>query len=184
MKTKKEFPVLETERFLLRQFTDADLPHVFHGLSHPDVIRHYGVSFQTLEETRVQMKWFADLENDGTGIWWAICTRKDELFCGAGGFNQLDRNHRKAEVGFWLIPEYWSQGIMQETMPVILNHAAHALNLHRIEGYVESDNHQCKRAIEKAGFVLEGTMRDCEFKQDRFISVDIYAMVFDNDQLV
>jgi ribosomal-protein-alanine N-acetyltransferase len=45
------FPTLRTERFILRRIGPADKPRVFEGLSHPEVIRYYGVSYGTLEET-------------------------------------------------------------------------------------------------------------------------------------
>ena len=50
-----EFPILKTERLLLRQFADTDLENVFKGLSHPKVIKYYGVNYQTLEATKEQM---------------------------------------------------------------------------------------------------------------------------------
>lgn len=44
-----------------------------------------------------------------------------------------------------------------------------------IEGYVDSRNIACKKAIEKMGFIFEGSMRDCEIKDNQFLSVDIYS---------
>ncbi len=58
---KKDFPVIETDRFTLRQFTDDDLENVFAGLSHPEVTQYYGVRFDSLEATKEQMDWFKDL---------------------------------------------------------------------------------------------------------------------------
>lgn len=172
---KTNFPTLSTPRFELRQFTQADLENVFKGLSHPEVIKYYGIHFNSLEATQEQIDWYANLEKTETGIWWAIWEITSNIFCGGGGFNDLSKEHRKAELGFWLLPESWGKGIMQETMPVILNHAFTALNLHRIEGYVESSNENCKRAMKRLDFVHEGTMKDCEIKDGQFISVDIYA---------
>ena len=173
------FPILETDRIVLRQFTHDDLPNVFHGLSHPDIIKYYGVSFQTLEETKDQMEWFADLEKNETGIWWAVCSKDDGRFLGAGGLNDLNKKDRKAEIGFWLLTDNWGRGYMSEAMPLILNYSFNTIGLHRIEGYVDSNNANCKRAIEKLQFTLEGTMKDCEFKDGAFISVDIYAKLSD-----
>lgn len=94
------FPTIRTDRLLLRQFTERDLENVFKGLSHPDIIRYYGVSYRTLEETREQMAFFADLEKNETGIWWAVCSPDNETFYGGGGLNALSKEHRKAEIGF------------------------------------------------------------------------------------
>jgi len=172
-----QYPELQTNRIYLRSITTEDQPLIFKGLSHPDVIKHYGVSFKTLEETKEQMDWFADLEANGKGIWWAICAQSDDAFLGAGGFNNLDIQNRKAEVGLWLLPEYWGNAYLRDAMPLMTRYAYEKLNLHRIEGFVESDNVKCKRAMAKVNFTNEGTMRDCEIKDGKLISIDIFAQL-------
>ena len=174
---KNKFPVLESNRVLLRQINDTDLEQVFKGLSHPDIIKYYGISFDSLEATKEQMLWFAELEKNETGIWWAVCSKEDGKFLGAGGLNDLSKVHKKAEIGFWLLPENWGKGLMTETMPLILNYAFHTIGLHRIEGFVEPENTNCKKALKKLKFNLEGTMKDCEIKNGEFISIDIYSKI-------
>jgi [ribosomal protein S5]-alanine N-acetyltransferase len=169
------FPTLKTDRFLLRQFKDSDLENVFKGLSHPDVIKYYGVHYDSLDATKQQMAWFANLESEGTGIWWAVCSPDNQTFYGAAGLNNLLKEHRKAEIGFWLLPSFWGQGIMKEVLPLICKYGFEERGLHRIEGLVESDNENSKRAMAKLEFRYEGTMIDCEIKNGKFISLDIYA---------
>ena len=172
-----EFPIIKTKRLLLRQFVESDLERVFKGLSHPDIIKYYGVSYQTLEDTKEQMTFFADLEKNETGIWWAVCSADNKTFYGAGGLNSLSKEHKKAEIGFWLISEFWGDGIMKEAMPLICNYGFNSLGLHRIEGLVETENKNCKKAMAKLDFQHEGTMKDCEIKNGAFISLDIFAKV-------
>lgn len=174
---KYKFPVLESDRLILRQFSDSDLENVFAGLSHPDIIKYYGISFETLEAAKEQMTWFADLEKNENGIWWAVCSKEDGRFLGAGGLNDLSRKDKKAEIGFWLLTKNWGKGYMSEAMPVILDHAFNSLGLHRIEGFVDSKNTNCKKALAKLEFTLEGTMRDCEIKDGNYISLDIYSKI-------
>lgn len=50
-----------------------------------------------------------------------------------------------------------------------------SLEFIEIEGFVESDNQNCKKAMAKLDFQLEGIMKDCEIKNGKFISVEIYA---------
>jgi ribosomal-protein-alanine N-acetyltransferase len=171
------FPILSSDRLILRQFQVSDLENVYQGLSHPDVIKYYGISFDSLEATKEQMEWFENLEKTETGIWWAVCSKMNGEFLGAGGLNEMSKENRKAEIGFWLLPVHWGKGIMTEAMPLILNYAFHSLELHRIEGFVESDNINCKKAMKKLNFNLEGTMKDCEVKNGNFISLDIYSKI-------
>jgi ribosomal-protein-alanine N-acetyltransferase len=173
----KAFPQLQTSRFTLRQFKESDLEMVYKGLSHPEVIKYYGVSFSSLEETKEQMLWFKNLEKTNTGVWWAICSPDYTTFYGAGGFNNLDAKTKKTEVGFWLLPEHWRKGIMQEVMAVICQFAFTDLSIHRIEGFVDPENKNCKNALNKLGFQYEGTFKESEFKDGKYLDTDIYALI-------
>ncbi len=164
---------IRTNRLLLRPIRPSDLEDIYRGLSDPQVIEHYGVSFDTLQATKQQMAWYEQPEQ----CWWAICERDSETFYGAVGFNDISSEHQKAEIGLWLLPAYWGKGIMTEVFPAVCPYAFSELGLHRIEGYVNHGNINCKRAMGKLDFQLEGTMRDCERKDGKYISVDIYALL-------
>ena len=165
-----QFPTIISDRLLLREIIDTDLDHIFNGLSNPRVIKHYGVSYRTKEETKAQMDWFSDKKQ----LWWAICSREGGTFFGAGGLNDINTEQRKAEIGLWLLPKYWGQGIMNEAMPLITKHAFDELKLNRIEGFVESENLNCKKALSKLDFRLEKTISDQEIKNGKPISIDVY----------
>jgi ribosomal-protein-alanine N-acetyltransferase len=170
-----KIPKLRTERLILRPFTPDDLDHVYKGLSNADIIKYYGISFKSKQSAKEQMKWFSDQQENETGAWWAICSKDTGKFIGAGGLNDLVKEHRKAEFGFWLLPEYWGNAFMGEAIPQILDFGFKELNLHRIEGQVESHNTNCKKALQKMDFTHEGTIRHAEVKNDRFINIEIYS---------
>lgn len=162
------------EKSYLRSITADDLEYVFQGLSDPEVIRYYGVSFKTIEETKEQMDWFTDLEKNNTGKWWAVCSKENNKFLGAGGVNDLDQNNKKAEIGFWLLPQFWGKGIMKEAFPLILEYSFEAFNLCRIEGYVDANNHKCKQALEKTNMVLDEFKNFEEIKNGKSIILNTY----------
>lgn len=164
---------IQTERLLIRDIESSDINNIYKGLSHPDVIKHYGINFNSLEATKEQMEWFASPEQK----WFAICSLNNEDFFGAAGLNGISMKDRKAEIGLWLLPEYWGKGIMKEVLPIICDYGFDKLDLHRIEGFVESENISCKKVMSKLDFEHEGTMIDCEVKNNKFISVDIYAKI-------
>lgn len=80
---------IQSNRLLLRPLVESDIEYVFKGLSHPDIIKYYGVSFDSLEATKEQMHWFSSLEKERTGMWFAICSLDNKTFYGAGGLNDL-----------------------------------------------------------------------------------------------
>jgi [ribosomal protein S5]-alanine N-acetyltransferase len=175
------FPTIRTDGLLLRAFEENDLDNVFLGLSHPEVIKYYGVHYDSRESAKGQMSWFAKLQNDGTGIWWAVCSPDNAVFYGAGGLNNLHKEHKKAEIGFWLLPEFWSQGYMTKVIPLIVDYGFQILGLHRIEAMVETENQNCKKVMAKLDFILEGTLHECEIKNGKWISLDIFAKLNNTD---
>ncbi len=170
---KVELKTIPTDRVFLRPITVSDQEFIYKGLSHPDVIKYYGVHFESYEATAEQMRWYAEEAQ----YWWVICMKEGMKLAGAVGLNDVSKVHKKAEIGMWLLPEFWGQGIMQEVMPSICSYGFQELDLNRIEGFIESNNLQCKKAMSKLAFDYEGTMRSCEFKDGQFIDVDIYAKI-------
>ena len=166
---------IHTDRFLLRQFCSDDLAFVFEGLSHPDVILYYGVSYASLDNTSKQLIWFNDLQKNETGIWWAICDKENLGLLGAIGFNDLSKTDQKAEIGFWLLPEHWGKGIIKEVANPICNYAFEKLGLRKIEAMVETENENSKKVLKKIGFDYQETMENCETKNDKLISLAIYT---------
>ena len=49
--------------------TEADLPHIYRGLSDPRVIAYYGVSYDSLTACQAQMAWYVELTRTGRGAW-------------------------------------------------------------------------------------------------------------------
>ena len=45
-----------TQNYYLRDILASDLEPIFLGLSHPEVIKYYGISYSSLEETKTQMQ--------------------------------------------------------------------------------------------------------------------------------
>ncbi len=171
------FPELTTDRFRLREILPSDQQKIFEGLSDKSVIKYYGVSYSTFKEARQQMDWYKNLIITQTGIWWGICSKDNEEMVGACGFNNTGKEHKKTELGYWLLPHYWKQGIMIEVIPSIINYAFDILALHRIEATVEIDNLSSKKLLGKLGFKYEGTLKECEFKNEKFIDLNYYALL-------
>lgn len=169
------FPQLHTVRLALKKIQPQDRKNIFKGLSDPLVIKYYGVSFLTYEATQQQMDWYESLWATKTGIWWKICDIENGSFYGTCGLNNLQQRHKKAELGFWLLPQFWGRGIIPEAMGKVLDYAFQDLSLHRIEAFVEVGNENSKKALLKGGFRHEGTMEEVELKNGKFISLHVFA---------
>jgi [ribosomal protein S5]-alanine N-acetyltransferase len=170
------FPELRTARFLLRRIVPADAEAVFVGLSDPRVIRHYGVSYRSREETQVQMRWFEDLLAQGTGIWWAVCEPSNPAtLIGATGLNDVCSKHLKGELGYWLLPDHWGHGVARECVAAVLAYGYDVMKLHRVAADVDVDNLRSIALLERLGFQFEGVRRGCELKDGVHIDLRVYS---------
>jgi len=171
------FHVLETNRFVLEQILLEDQAFIFEGLSHPQVIRYYGVRYDSYEATSSQMEFYAGCLQQGSGMHWKIVKKQTGERAGVIGFNNYQQKHNKAEIGYWLLPQFWKQGIIAESLPAVVQYMQQVRNIHRIESLVEEGNTDSFIVMERAGFQYEGTLRDCEIKDGKYISLLMYSLL-------
>ena len=171
------FTELQSPRFLLQQILPTDQQFIFQGLSDPEVIQHYGVNYDSFESTSIQMQFYEQIIRERSGTWWKIVDKKTGEKVGAIGFNNYQPKHSKAQLGYWLLPEYWHLGIIREVLPLVISYLQETLNIHRIVAQIENGNARSQRTLERLGFEHEGFLRDCEIKNGRFISLHIYSLI-------
>lgn len=82
---------------------------------------------------------------------------------------------KDAEIGYLLITEKWSQGIMTEAVGQICDIAFSSLDIIRITGLVYEPNSGSRRVLEKNGFLLEGTMKNAVVKEGRVYDLCVYG---------
>ena len=169
---------IHTPRLLLRPIRDTDHEAVFAGLSDPRVTRYMAIHYPTKEAAQEQMRWFEHLVREDKGRWWAICRGDDPSMIGAVGFNDLSKEHRKAEAGYWLLPDHWGNGYAPEALQAACRFGHLALGLHRIEAVAESEHQATQLVLLRSGFLHEGTLRDAEWKDGRAISLMMYARIY------
>lgn len=67
----------------------------------------------------------------------------------------------KAEVGYVISKAHWSKGYATRALQEAVRVGFGELDVSRIEAFVDPDNIASARALEKAGFICEGTLMSC-----------------------
>ena len=103
--------------------------------------------------------WFDGLSERSDTVFRAI--QVDGRHVGNVWLAEIDRRHRKAEVRVMIgEKDTLGGGVGSVALDAMARHAFAALGLHRVYAYVLAFNPRARRAFEKAGFVLEGTLRE------------------------
>lgn len=93
----------------------------------------------------------------------AVVARATGEVVGFATVDGVDLEHRRAAVGYWILPRYRGQGYATEAL-ALLPEVARELGIIRLEAVVEPDNTASLAACRAVGFVEEGTLRAyCRF---------------------
>jgi len=163
-------------RLRLRATERDDLKHYYEWVNDPEVT--CGLSMYLPMSTRDEEKWFeAQLEKEAVERPLAIDLRQGDGWKLIGSCSVFDINwvSSSAELGIMIGEKsVWNQGLGTQVMTLLLRHCFETLNLNRAFLHVFGENARARRSYEKAGFVVEGCMRQAVFKQGKYD--DIYIM--------
>ncbi|RDI38508.1 GNAT family N-acetyltransferase [Falsibacillus pallidus] len=167
-----QFPLLQSDRLILKRATESDIESILAILSEKDVVRYTGLEpYETLADAKTELDWYERLIQEKTGIRWAIFLKGEERMIGSCGYKNYAAAHARAEIGYELNKSFWGRGIMSEALQAVVHFGFTSMNLHRIEAEVDTRNAASSHLLRKFGFVDEGILRDCEKEGDNYISL-------------
>jgi len=82
-----------------------------------------------------------------------------------------------AELGYWLGAALWGRGIMTEAVRAFTEDSFDRFSLRRIFALPFAYNAASRRVLEKAGYQLEGTLRQAVIKEGQITDQLLYARV-------
>ena len=158
------FPVLTTERMVLRELRRSDAEQVFALRSDPLVMQHVPRPLAaTTEDALALIDLITSMVAANDAVQWAITVKGDDTFLGLIGFWRMEKEHHLAELGYMLAHEHWGKGYISEAIGALIPFGFNTLGFHRIEAITRPENAASIRALEKNGFV-----REAHFKENIF----------------
>lgn len=106
---------------------------------------------------------FRAIAADGKIVGNISVEQKSDVYCKDG------------EIGYLLMTDYWSRGIMTEAVRQICAAAFSELDIVRITGLVYAPNTASIRVLEKNGFVREGLQRNAVYKDDKIYDLCLFG---------
>jgi ribosomal-protein-alanine N-acetyltransferase len=88
---------------------------------------------------------------------------------------QQDVERVSAEIGYWVGEPFWGRGIATEALSAVTRYAFEHHHLTRIFAVPFAANRASCRVLEKAGYVLEGTLRRSAIKDGAIVDQFQYA---------
>ena len=173
-----DFPVLQTERLLLREIQNEDALDILEYLSDKDVMKYYGMEpFQSLEDVLEEVEWYKSIQIKQTGIRWGITLKENGKVLGSCGFLNWDKRHFRTEIGYELHKNYWGQGLASEALKAVVQYGFEHMGLERIQALIEPPNLSSQSLLEKHDFLCEGLLRSYEFTSGKMDDLYMYSLI-------
>lgn len=104
---------------------------------------------------------------------------KGEITGSIGIVTKNDIYRLNCEIGYFIDEEHWGEGIATRAIKTATEYAFDTFNIVRVYAEPFADNAGSRRALEKAGFILEATMRRNVIKNNIVKDSCIYSVLKD-----
>jgi len=162
--------------FTLRKWKSSDAESFFKYACNPKITANMRDSFpSTLAEVtkmvdsfctdEEQQRYCQAIDIDGEAVGSIAIFLKDDVYC------------KSAEIAYWLAEPFWGNGIMSEAIKCLCQTAFEQYDVFRISAEPYAHNVGSRKALEKAGFILEGIMKKSVYKDGTFYDSCLYALV-------
>ncbi|MFE9121898.1 GNAT family N-acetyltransferase [Streptomyces sp. NPDC007172] len=147
--------LLETDRLVLRAFTESDADELFALDNDRDVMRFINGGRPTSREvirTRTMPRLLRDYPCFGTRGYWAAQEKDTGVFLGWFEFRPLDAHSPAVvELGYRLNRAAWGRGYATEGSRALIGKGFTALGVSRVTANTMAVNAGSRRVMEKAG---------------------------------
>ncbi|AMR02654.1 MULTISPECIES: GNAT family N-acetyltransferase [Bacillus] len=167
---------LHTQRLYLRQMKASDSLSMFKIWSDPDITKFMNISnFTDESQAKDMIQFLNELAQNNKAIRFTIIEKESNHIIGSCGYNSLDFENSKTEIGYDISKKFWGKGYAPEAISSLLDYAFTHLKLYRVEAKVEPANVNSIKVLEKLNFTFEGTLRKSEKSAGKLIDLNIYS---------
>ena len=143
-----QYPIVETERLLLRPVTLDDAEEMFDYASDRENTRYTFPTNQSLEETKNNIAQFYLANPLGR---WGIELKSNGQFIGTIDLHKIDPALKKAAIGYIINKKYWNQGLTTEANRAVIELAFEKIGLNKLVALHYEDNPASGKVMEKSG---------------------------------
>ena len=172
--------IIESKIFRLRPIVKSDAVSLAKYAHDRSVSRHTFIPYPYTEKNALEFINRSKIINRNlTGLNLGIEYKATGEIIGGIGFNTINHNFKRAELGYWISKKYRNEGIMSEAVTLTVKYAFSKLKLKRVHAFVEPSNKASIKVLEKCGFENEGLLKKFIKQNNRYKDMCIFAIIND-----
>ncbi len=158
MTEKNVFKIIaETERLLLRELVDEDLPGLCRVLQDTEVTYAYERVFPEKEVRSWLKRQFQCYAMEGFGMWAVVLKETGEMIGHAGISMQVYGDEELPEIGYMFEKAFWHQGFATEAVIACRDYAFSVLGMNTVYSVIRADNMPSRAVARRNGMRISGT---------------------------
>lgn len=167
---------IEGQRIYLRPVLLSDASENYVAwLNDPEVNQYLESRFikQSLQSVRDYVE---RITRDANTLFLAIVSKSEERHIGNVKLGPIDWNHRVGDIGIMIGDKaYWRKGFGGDAIRLLSEYAFSVLKLHKLTAGAYENNIGSIRAFLKAGYLVEGRLRDHYLYKDIYVDKVVLA---------
>ena len=172
--TFQPFPVLETNRLLLREVSVDDAEDIYALRTNEEAMKYIKRPGLTSIADAIEL---INKMNEPDRMPWGITLKNENKIIGTIGYHRVEKEHYRAEIGYMLDPAYWNTGLMSEAIAAVIDFGFNEMKLHSIEAIIDPGNNVSRKILQKFNFVNEAYFKENFFFEEKFHDSEVYSLV-------
>lgn len=162
----------------IRPWVAADAPDLAFAISNPNVLNNLRDGLPYPYTPRDALAYINSLTDTGISEHYAWAIQANGKAIGnIGVTRQPNIHHLTAEMGYYIAQPYWGQGYATNAIKEVCRRVFESTDIVRIYAEPFAHNLGSCRALEKAGFSLEGVLKSNAFKNGQMLDMKLYALI-------
>lgn len=171
------FPVMRTKNLVLRKMTLEDRYDLFQMRRDP-AMHQYTDSRpdESIDDTEAYIHKMLNGIAEGKWIVWAVEHPSAKKVIGTVSIWNIDEEHRLAELGYGIAPDFQGRGLMKEALLKVVDFGFSVMKLKTLNAYTEESNFSSGKLLESCKFRIADRVKEQGYCNDRIYHMLVYRL--------
>lgn len=170
---------LETERLILRKFTENDAEAVFENWASDDEVTKYLTwpTHKSVENSAGYISFCLESYKSDDSYQWGIELKETGELFGNISVVKMDADIEAVELGYVIGRRYWGNGYTAEAVKAVMAFLFKEVGVNRVAARHDTNNPNSGKVMQKAGMHYEGTLRQCDRNNQGIVDCAVYSVL-------
>lgn len=170
---------LETERLILRKFTQDDAQAVFSNWANDDEVTKFLTwpTHRCAEHSAGYINYCLGTYREKNSYQWGIEVKETRELIGNISVVRMDEEVDSAELGYVIGRRFWGQGYTAEAAQKVIEFLFKEVGANRISARHDTNNPNSGKVMKKIGMQYEGTYRQADHNNQGIVDCAVYSIL-------